>query len=135
MLLSFQTQGLNRFNLQSLFRRKFEPWFWIYDGKNEITNSWLLHPRSAGWGQQICWNQEFKLKSWIKETWFSTATQNCFLLSVCSCLSLWFVVSCFTVQSLLKLWFFLCISAPVMSGFCREKLEISYKLLIVLIFS
>lgn len=68
--------------------------------KMKLPISGLLHPRGAGQGQQMCWNQEFRLKSWIKETWFSTATQNCYLLCVlllvpeCSCL--WFVVSCFT---------------------------------------
>lgn len=48
----------------------------------------LLHARSAGQGQQICWNQDFKLRSWIKETWFSAATLNFYVLSVCSFLSL-----------------------------------------------
>lgn len=54
----------------------------------ELPISVLLHARSAGQGQQICWNQDFKLRSWIKETWFSAATLNFYVLSVCSFLSL-----------------------------------------------
>lgn len=130
MLLSFQTQGLNQFILQNLCRRKFEPWFRIYDRKYEITNFCAFackkcRTRSANLLESGLQIEILNKRDLIFccHTEFLCAVRVLLLVPECSCL--WFVVSCFIAQSLLKLWFFLCISAPEMSGFCREKLEIS----------
>lgn len=109
MLLSSHTQSLNQFYLQNLCKNKFELWFQIHDCKYEIAGFCPFASQKCKTvvGQQICWNQYFKLRSVFKRLVFLLGHRIficcCKLILVPECSCLLFVVSCFIDQSSLKL--------------------------------
>lgn len=126
ILLSIHTQSLNQFYLQNLCKNKFELWFQIHDCKYEIAGFCRFASKKCKTpvGQQICWNQYFKLKSLFKKLVFLLTHRIficcCKLILVPECSCLLFVVSCFIDQSFVKTMWFLFISAQENDRNCKS---------------